>query len=242
MPDTGGPARYGEAWARIYDETYPDPPPHCVDTVAELAGGDRVLELGIGSGRIALPLCRRGIDVVGIDASPAMLERLRAKPGGADIPVTTGDFTDTRVDGTFGVVLLAFNTLFALASQDAQVGCFANAARHLAPGGAFVLECFVPDLGRFDRGQRVSAAAVGDDRVVLEVSRHDPATQTVRSQHVRLTAGGMQLFPVEVRYAWPAELDLMAGLAGLRLRERWADWSRRPFTADATAHVSLYGA
>jgi hypothetical protein len=174
-----------------------------------------------------------------------MVERLRAKPGGAAIPVTPGDFADVGTlplptPGGFAVVLVVFNTFFALLTQDEQVRCFAGVAARLAPGGAFVLEAFVPDLGRFERGQRTGTQALALDRVRLEVSIHDPVEQRVRSQHVVLDQQGVRLFPVQIRYAWPSELDLMARLAGLRLAERWSGWRGEPFVARSPRHVSVY--
>jgi len=240
MTDTGA-ARYGQTWAPIYDEVYGAlDPTAAVAALYELAAGGAALELGIGTGRVAIPLAARGIAVHGIDASPAMLARLRDKPGGEAIPVTLGDFQEVAVDGQYAVVYVVFNTMFGLPTQDAQVACFRNVAARLAPGGAFVIEAYVPDPTRFDRGQRVQAVRIGAERVELEVSRHDPVAQRVTSQSVVLGGGGVTLYPVEVRYAWPSELDLMARLAGLRLRERWGDWHRRPFTASAAAHVSIY--
>jgi SAM-dependent methyltransferase len=235
------PTRYGETWAAIYDEIHSHlDPSAAVARLHELAGGGPALELGIGTGRVAIPLVARGTAVHGIDASPAMVERLRAKPGGAAIPVTIGDFADVVVDGSFPLVYIVFSTLFGLLSQDAQVACVRNAAARLAPGGVFVVEMFVPDLARFDRQQRVQVNRIELARIDALVSRHDPVTQRIASQHIQLTDGRVQLYPVEVRYVWPAELDLMARLAGLRLRERWGDWQRGAFTASSPTHVSIY--
>ena len=199
-----------------------------------------MLELGIGTGRVALPLADRGIAVEGVDASAAMVARLRAKPGGASVPVTIGDMAEVPASGPFRLVYLVFNTLFGLLSQERQAECFGNAARVLEPGGTFVIECFVPDVARFDHDQRVQARSVTGDSAVIEVSRHDKARQRVTTQVVTLDAQGMQLRPVVIRYSWPAELDLMAGQAGLRLAERYADWDRRPFTSGSSGHVSVY--
>lgn len=231
---------YGERAAGGYDDRHTEPDPACIDLLAELARGGAALELGIGTGRLALPLAQRGVDVQGIDASPAMVARLRAKPGGERVPVTMGNFADVDVAGTFRLVFVAYHTLFALLTQDEQVRCIANVAGHLEPGGAFVVEAFVPDPSRFDRGQRVEAMHVGLDEAILELSRHDPVSQRVSSQHVRLGAQGVGLQPVELRYAWPAELDLMARLAGLRLRHRWGGWRREPFTAGSQLQVAVY--
>jgi SAM-dependent methyltransferase len=225
----------------VYDEHHAemDPAP-AVEFLAGLAGDRRVLELAIGTGRVALPLAVRGIAVEGIDASQAMVARLRAKPGGASIPVVIGDMAEVPAAGPFGVVYLVFNTLFGLLSQARQAECFRNVARVLGVGGVFVIECFVPDLSRFDEGQRVEARAVTEDSVILEVSRHDAAQQRVTTQIVTLSGQGTHLRPVALRYSWPSELDLMAQRAGLRLRERYSGWDRRPFDASSTSHVSVY--
>lgn len=233
-------ATYGERVAEIYDDWYSDYDEAAVELLAELARGGRALELGIGTGRVALPLARTGIEVHGIDASPAMVAKLRAKPGGDRVPVTIGDFAEVGVGGEFKLVYVVFNTIFALASQEEQVRCFRNVAARLAPGGAFLLEAFVPDVTRFTGGQVNRATVVTADRVELDVSRHDPVEQRVVGQTVRITDGAVRLYPVQLRYAWASELDLMARLAGLRLRHRWGGWRREPFTAESTKHVSVY--
>ena len=233
---------YGDRIAEVYDTLYSGLDTEgAVDTLAELAGAGPVLELAIGTGRLALPLAERGLDVHGIDASEAMIAKLREKPGGDRIPVTMGDFADVAVDGTFSLVFVAFNTLFALLTQEDQLRCFANAAAHLTDSGVFVIEAFFPDLARFDRGQRAQTNFVETDRVMLDVSRHDPVAQRVDSAHVVITEAGTKLYPVNVRYAFPPELDLMARLAGLKLRERWGGWRRQPFDARSDRHVSVYG-
>ncbi|HYY41729.1 MAG TPA: class I SAM-dependent methyltransferase [Pyrinomonadaceae bacterium] len=238
--DSYQPETYGESVADVYDDWYADYDEHIIPLLVELAAGRRALELGIGTGRIALPLAQAGVEVHGIDASPAMVERLRAKPGGANIPVSFGDFAEVNVAGEFGLVYVVFNTFFALLSQEAQVRCFQQVAAHLAPGGCFLIEAFVPDVTRFAGGQIVNALKVTTERVELEASRHDAVAQRTTSQRVVLTDGGLKLYPVQVRYAWPAELDLMARLAGLGLRARWAGWQREPFTAQSGRHVSVY--
>jgi SAM-dependent methyltransferase len=237
-----GSATYGDAIADVYDQglDLPSDTEEAVAFLAAKARGGRVLELGIGTGRIALPLAARGLEVHGIDASERMVERLRAKPGGADIPVTIADFAEVGVPGSFALVLVVFNTFFALLSQEDQVRCFAGVAARLAPGGAFVIEAFVPDPGRFDNGQRVETRRVGVDEVFLEASMHDPVQQRVRAQHVILDQRGARFYPVRLRYAWPAELDLMARLAGLALTERYSGWRGEPFTATSARHVSVY--
>lgn len=206
------------------------------------APGGRALELGIGTGRVALPLPAAGVHVEGIEVSPKMVAQLRAKPGGERIPVTMGDFEAVPAAGEFALVYIVFNTFFALLTQEAQLRCFTAVPRHLAPGGAFVLEAFVPDLTRYTRGGHISPVGVETDSVEFDVSLHDAAAQQITTQHVILGAGGVRLYPVRLRYAWPSELDLMARLAGLTLRERWGGWAREPFTAEATRHVSMYEA
>ncbi len=235
------PAFYGDRWAAVYDDRHAwmDPEP-AEEFLAGLAGEGRVLELAIGTGRVALPLAARGIRVEGVDASAAMVERLRAKPGGDSIPVTIGDMAEVPVSGRFRLVYLVFNTLFGLLSQARQAECFGSVARALDPAGMFVVECFVPDVARFDRGQRVQAVAVTEECAIIEVSRHDAAEQRVTTQIITLDGQGMHLRPVALRYSWPGELDLMADRAGLRLRERYGDWRRQPFTSASTGHVSVY--
>ena len=234
------PAFYGDSWAGVYDEHHGDmDPAPAVEFLARLAGDHRALELAIGTGRVALPLAARGIAVEGIDASTAMVERLRAKPGGASIPVVMGDMAEVGTTGPFGLVYLVFNSLFGLLTQARQAECFRNVARVLGPGGAFVIECFVPDLSRFDRNQRVETRAVAEDSAVLELSRHDPVHQRIITQIITFD-GGTHLRPVALRYAWPSELDLMAQQAGLRLRERYSGWDRQPFGPSSDSHVSVY--
>ncbi len=231
---------YGERVAGVYDEWYSDYDPGAIETLAELAGGGRVLELGIGTGRIALPLAARGLEVHGIDAAPSMISRLRAKPGSERLTISQGDFAEVAVEQEFALVYIVFNTFFALPSQEAQVQCFRNVAAHLSNGGCFLVEAFVPDLNRFTGGQVNWATKVTMDVVELDVGQHDPVTQRVVSQKVVITDGSTRLYPVQIRYVWPAELDLMAQLAGLRLRERWSNWKREPFTSESTKHISVY--
>lgn len=233
---------YGERIAETYDAR-PEIPTDTDATVAflaELAGAGPVLELGIGTGRVALPLATGGLQVGGIDSSPAMVGKLRAKAGGAAIAVTMGNFADVAVEGRFSLVFVVFNTFFALLSQDDQVRCFANVAARLLPAGAFVIEAFVPDLTLFNRGQRVDATRIDADEVILDASRLERGNQYIRAQHIHLKDGGVRLYPVQLRYAWPSELDLMARLAGMRLRERWAGWRHEVFTSESRKHVSVY--
>ena len=237
-------ATYGDRIADVYDEMYPmraDVAP-AADALTKLSGKGPALELGIGTGRVAIPLAQRGVEVHGIDASEAIVARMRAKPGGDAIPVTISDFSDFSIEGgeQFALVYVVFNTLFQATSQQAQVNCFRSAAAHLAEDGAFLVEAFVPDPTRFTRNQNISAGRVESDLVSIDISRHDPVNQFVRSQHVFFTESGVKLYPVQVRYSWPSELDLMAQLAGMRLRERWADWDGSPFTASSENHISIY--
>src|SRR5215472_10755048 len=235
------PAFYGDRWAAVYDahHAHVNPGP-AVEFLAGLAAGGRVLELAIGTGRVALPLAARGIAVEGVDASAAMVDQMRAKPGGEAIPVVIGDMAEVPVSGRFRLVYLVFNTLFGLLSRARQADCFRGVARVLGPGGAFVIECFVPDLARFDRGQRVQAVGVTEDSTTIEVSRHDAALQRVTSQIITLDAQGVHMGPVALRYSWPGELDLMAEAAGLRLAERYGDWDRQPFGSGSAKHISVY--
>ena len=231
---------YGEHVAGVYDEWYADYDKHAIDALAELARGGRALELGIGTGRIALPLSAKGVEVHGVDAAPSMISRLRAKPGGDRITVTQGSFAEMPVEGEFALVYIVFNTFFALSSQEEQVRCFRNIAAHLSRDGCFAIEAFVPDLNRFTGGQVNWATKVTADEVQLDVGQHDAAAQRVISQKVVITDGNVKLYPVQIRYAWPSELDLMAQLAGLCLRERWSNWQREPFTSESMHHISIY--
>jgi len=241
LPDYD-PATYGDRMAEVYDEWFgtPEDADEAVSFLSELAGRGPALELGIGTGRVALPLSEKGIEVHGIDASEAMVEKLRAKPGGGGIPVTIGDFADAGVEGRFSLVYVVFNTFFALLTQEDQVRCFANVARRLDEGGAFVVEAFVPDPERLAGGEVTQTKRVEVDRVFLETSRYDPVHQRVYSQNISMGETETRLYPVQIRYAWPSELDLMARLAGLGLRERFGGWHREPFSASSVRHVSVY--
>jgi SAM-dependent methyltransferase len=241
MDDADG--HFGERVAASYDESAaemfePGVVDAAVDVLAGLAGGGRALELGIGTGRIALPLARRGVGVHGIDASRAMVARLRAKPGGDAIGVTIGDFATTRAGGTFAVAYLVFNTIMNLTTQAAQVACFRNVAAHLEPGGCFVIEVSIPDLRRLPAGQNAVPFHVGPTRWALDI--YDVATQAMSSNYIEIADGGCEYTSFPFRYVWPAELDLMALLAGLRLRERWDSWTREPFTSESRQHVSIW--
>lgn len=235
------PTMYGRRVAPVYDDTVRGlPTAAAVERLAALAAGGPVLEFGVGTGRLALPLAARGLAVTGVDSSAEMLAGLRAKPGGADLPVVVGDFADVRVGGRFALVVLAINTLFALPDQEAQVRCMANAAAHLLPGGRFVVEAWVPDPAGFADGSRLRVLNLSEREVTLEAAWLHPAEQRMSTTKVRLTDGGARLLPANHRYAWPAELDLMAQLAGLRREHRWADWEQTPFTDASRAHVTVY--
>jgi SAM-dependent methyltransferase len=228
-------ARYDESAADMFDPASVDP---VVDLLVELAGAGRALELGIGTGRIALPLAERGVSVHGIELSNAMVARLRAKPGGEDIGVTIGDFATTRVDGTFSLAYLVFNTILNLTTQAAQVACFQNVAAHLEPSGCFVIEVGVPGLQRLPPGETIRAFHVSETRWGFD--EYDVAKQGLTSHHFELVDGRLERLSIPFRYAWPSELDLMAWLAGMTLRERWSGWKREPFTSDSTKHVSIW--
>jgi SAM-dependent methyltransferase len=228
-------ARYDDLSWSMFDPAVVGP---AVDLLAELAGGGAALEFAIGTGRIALPLAERGVRVVGIDNSEAMLARLREKPGAERVEAVVGDMAATRLDGEFSLVYLVFNTIFNLTSQDGQVACFANAAAHLRPGGRFVIEARVPELQRLPLGQTVLPWRAGPEGMSYYV--YDVVTQRLSGQHYHFIDGRVEASPTEMRYAWPAELDLMARLAGMRLQNRWAGWGREPFTALSPSHVSVY--
>ena len=234
---------FGERVAVSYDDPsdrmfQPETIDPAVRLLAELAGGGQALELAIGTGRIGLPLSRRGVPVHGIELSRAMAARLRAKPGGEAVAVTIGDMASTRVEGTFTVAYLVFNTINNLTTQEAQVACFRNVARHLAPGGCFVIETGVPNLRYLPPGQDILAYRAGPSGIVSYSFDH--ATQRYRGHYVNFTDGIGEYLTIPFRYVWPSELDLMAQLAGLRLRDRWAGWNREPFTTDSRSHVSVW--
>jgi SAM-dependent methyltransferase len=236
------PTAYGASIAEEYDALYEGvmDTDVAVDRLAELAAEGPVLELGIGTGRLALPLAARGLSVHGVEASPAMVERLRTKPGGAGIPVTLGDFTDVRVPGTFSLVVLAFNTIFALPGEDAQMECFRTAARHLGPGGRFVLEAWVLDPARFVDRTAVGVRHVTADRLSLDAARIDAGGERIETVQVVFADGGVRLFPANHTYVGPRELDVMARSAGLRREHRWAGWDRRPYQVGSRNHVTVY--
>jgi SAM-dependent methyltransferase len=233
---------YREKWPGLYRPEVIEP---TVGFLADLAAGGAppaaggtALEFGIGTGRIAIPLSQRGVRVHGIDLSPDMIAQLRAEPGSAAVGATTGDFATTRIDGTFRLVYLIRNTIANLTTQDAQVDCFRNAAAHLADGGFFVIELYIPELRRLPPGETVHAFTITPTHMAFE--EYDVATQIAYSHHYWVVDGQLQTFSAPFRYAWPSELDLMARLAGLTRCERWADWTRAPFTGESRSHVSVW--
>jgi SAM-dependent methyltransferase len=228
-------AGYDEDSASMFDPAVVEP---AVAMLAELAGAGRALEFAVGTGRLALPLAERGVRVVGIDSSEAMLARLREKPGAERVEAMAGDMSATRVEGEFSLVYLVFNTIFNLNTQDGQVACFESAAAHLDRGGRFVIEARVPELQRLPLGQTVLPWRADPNGMSYYV--YDTVTQRLSGQHYDFAGGGVQPSPIEMRYAWPAELDLMARLAGMRLEDRWGGWKREPFTGLSPAHVSVY--
>jgi len=226
---------YEARWPELFEPAVIDP---VVSFLADLAGKGTALELGIGTGRIALPLSKRGVRVHGIELSPAMVAELHVKPGAKDIDVTIGDFATTRVNGAFKVAYLVRNTITNLTTQDEQVQCFQNVARHLVPGGCFVIEVYVPELQRLPPGQTIHAFAVTPTHLGFE--EYEIANQVAFSHHYWMVDGQLETFSTPHRYVWPAELDLMARLAGMTLRERWSNWERQPFTSDSRSHVSVW--
>jgi SAM-dependent methyltransferase len=241
MPDADGyfdervAARYDDSEAEMFEAEVIDP---VVDVLVELAASGRALELGIGTGRIALPLARRGVSVHGIDLSKAMVAKLRAKRGGEDIGLTIGDFATTTVEGSFSLAYVVFNTIVNLTTQAAQVACFRNAAAHLEPGGCFVIEVTIPELRRLPPGETFHVFNASENH--WGIDEYDIATQGLTSHHFEIVNGTVERLSIPFRYAWPSELDLMAQLAGMRLRSRWGGWRREPFTSESTKHVSVW--
>jgi SAM-dependent methyltransferase len=234
---------FGPRVAEHFDERYayqadPAVVGPMVDFLAALAGAGRALELGIGTGRIALPLAQRGVPVHGIDLSEAMVARLQAKQGAEEIGVTIGDFATTRVDGSFSLAYVVANTIMNLTAQEDQVACFRNVAAHLEAGGCFVVEVMVPRLRRLPPGERFQPFDVSPGHLGLD--EYDVARQGLVSHHYWIEGDRVEILSPPFRYVWPSELDLMAQLAGMTLRERWADWQRRPFTSESDKHVSVW--
>jgi SAM-dependent methyltransferase len=242
VPDEYGPSTYGDRIAGVYDQWLglPGDADEAAEFLAQLAGRGPALELAIGTGRVALPLAAKGVEVHGIDASEAMVAKLREKRHGEAIPVTIGDFADVGLDGTYPLIYVVFNTFFALLTQEDQLRCLGNVARHLQDDGAFVLQLFFPDLSLFDRNSRAAVQHVGTDELLLDLGRLDATTQRIDTQHVVIQEGLIRSYPVKLRYVWPSELDLMAQLAGMRLRERWGGWDRKPFVSGSAQHISVY--
>ena len=226
---------YQERWPELFEPDVVEP---AVSLLADLAGTGAALELGIGTGRIALPLHERGVEVYGIDLSPAMVAELRTKPGGDSIAVTIGDFATTRVDGTFTLVYLVRNTITNLTTQDEQVECFRSVAAQLKPQGWFVIENYVPELRRLPPGETIHAFTVTPTHLGFE--EYDVASQIAYSHHYWLVDGRLETFSAPFRYVWPSELDLMARIAGLTLRDRWSDWHRAPFGSESRSHISVW--
>ncbi|MCE2528180.1 MAG: class I SAM-dependent methyltransferase [Actinomycetia bacterium] len=227
---------HADQWADIYDEVHLElsDPAHVdpvVDVLVELAGAGPALELGIGTGRIALPLASRGIEVHGIDFSEAMIDKLRLKPGGEGIPVTLSDFSDLEVEGRYSLIFAVFNTFFVLLTEESQARCFRNVARHLARGGVFLIEAFVPHPTRFTREENVSAMSVETDRYLLSTECHDPKRQVIDSRIFIPGEDKTRSMPIRIRYAWPADMQL---------RHRWSNWAGSPFTASSAYHISSY--
>jgi SAM-dependent methyltransferase len=227
--------RYDDSEAEMFEAEAIDP---VVEVLVELAASGRALELGIGTGRIALPLARRGVSVHGIDLSKAMVARLRAKRDAEDVGVTIGDFATTTVDGSFSLACLVFNTIMNLTTQAAQVACFRNAAAHLDPGGCFVIEVTIPNLRRLPPGETFHVFNASENH--WGIDEYEVATQALTSHHFETVDGTIERVSIPFRYAWPSELDLMAQLAGMRLRSRWGGWKREPFTSESTKHVSVW--
>lgn len=235
------PGLFGRLWAGTYDETSSPDPAAAVEFLAGLAGAGPVLELAIGTGRVALPLAARGIAVQGIEASPEMIAVMRGKPGGDAIPVVVGDMADVDVTGPYPLVYLVYNTLFNLTGKDRQEHCFRNVARVLAPGGAFVIEAFVPQSQKFDTQERhLDVRTVTESSVELRAIRYNRQAQTFLQQTLTITDGSIRLKPFSLHYRWPDQIDALATQAGLQLESRYANWHREPFGPDSTDHMSIY--
>jgi SAM-dependent methyltransferase len=235
------PAAYGKFAAENYDRLHDDlDSAPAARLLTELAGGGRIVEFGIGTGRLALPLAANGLEIHGIEGSAAMADRLRDKPGGQGIPVQIGDFSTASAGEGFALAFLVINTIYALPSQQAQVQCFRNAAQHLHEGGLFLVEAWVPDIGAFRNGTATRPVRVSDGHIELEIATIDPAQQTMQTNKLHVTETGTQLIPANHRYAWPAEMDLMAQIAGMTLAHRWEDWTKTPFTRHSMSHISVW--
>ena len=232
---------YGERIADFYDDIYSDLDQSLIKTLVDFSRGGRALELGIGTGRVALPLSQAGVEVHGVDASSDMLAKLQDKPGAEKIHLSTGNFADLAVEGHFELIFIVFNTFFGLQNQSEQIRCFKNVAKRLTSNGVFVIEAFVPDMTRFTDRQTIRVIDMDEHGVRLEVSQLELVNQRITGQQVFLTEDGARLFPVKIRFAYPSELDLMATLAGLKLQHRWGSWDRDQLTDDSNRHISVYG-
>jgi SAM-dependent methyltransferase len=237
-----GDNSYGDIYAAAYDDLFQDRDDLALvsSVLARLADGGAALEFGIGTGRLALPLAEQGVRVAGVDNSPEMLRRLQEKPGAAQINAVLGDCTVDRIDGAFDLVYIAFSTIYLMAEQQGQVRCFQNAARHLRPGGVFLVEGFVHDRSRWLHDQETVTTRVSDQGVSMRFAVLDPVKKLIRMQQVELSPAGVTMRPNRLRFIYPAEMDLMAQLAGMRLRERWSDWSGAPFGAGSGTQIAVY--
>lgn len=235
------PDTFGKLHADQYDELHnPGTTEEAVALLGDLAGKGRTLELAIGTGRVALPLAKQGVEISGFDASTEMIAKLKEKPGGEDIPTFVADMANFELGERFDFAFLIFNTIYNLTTQQDQVSCFQSTAKHLNPRGKFLVEAFMPNRETFENHQAVRTKHVSFDSVWLEAVKHDPLTQNLNYQRIKISPEGTQLSPLPMRYIWPSELDLMAQLAGMKLIDRWGSWQRAPFTSDSQMHVSLY--
>ncbi|GEB49288.1 class I SAM-dependent DNA methyltransferase [Streptomyces cacaoi] len=234
------PGTYGPRWKNVYDRIDWPAPDAAVAFLAERRGSGRALELAVGTGRVAVPLAAQGVELDGLDASPEIVEVMRTKPGGEAIDVTIGDIADFRLDRDYSLIFLLLNSLYALQTQQEQISCFESAARHLEPGGLFVVETFVPDPTRFRFQGRAHVYDVDLDHVRIEADTFDRATQHIKENHIEIREDGIRLYPAFLRYTWPSELDLMARIAGLSFVERWGDWADVPFDAASENSISVY--
>jgi len=233
-------AEYGDKWADIYDDLYPPASTSLIDFLVAEAGPGPVLELGIGTGRVALLLKKKGIDIHGIDASSKMMDKLKEKEGGKDIPVKIGNFIEIQAPPYYSMIYAVFNSFFGLQSREDQIKGFQSISDALLPGGRFIIEAIIPDLSSFDKNQAFSVVSITPTEVVLNASQIDPTAQTLMGQRIHISEGGIKLLPTEFRWVWPSELDLMANSAGLPLIERFGSWTRTPFTQKSTVHISIY--
>jgi len=235
-----GPSTYGDTIAEVYDNIYQYVNPDMIERLYECAPNGQVFELGIGTGRIAIPLLNRGINIDGIDSSAAMIEKLKTKLNGRHIGLQIGDFSKFKTVKKYDLIYIVFNTLYGLLTQEDQMNCFRCVSDALKPKGRFVIEGFVPDVTRFDRGQTIRTDEIETNLVQLECSKHDLINQRVDSQIIRITENGIKLIPVNVRYVWPSELNLMAKITGFELSERWSNWKKDNFNSDSLSHISIY--